>query len=84
MNYLRLAFKLGQHYGQRRALLARSLVQPSVWTERNSRIERYALSAEQVAELYERIDALKRERKTLIELLSEYRLPSVTKLRAAR
>jgi hypothetical protein len=70
---LRLAYQLGLWIGTRRALHARTVI-PCVWTERNGRRERYAVTPERFDALLAECEALRKRERELLELLTEKRL----------
>jgi hypothetical protein len=70
---LRLAYQLGVMIGTKRALRIRPLA-PCVWTERDGRRERYAVTPERLESLLAECAALRNRERELLELLTEKRL----------
>jgi hypothetical protein len=73
MTNLRLAYQLGVMVGTRRALHIKPLA-PCVWTERDGRRERYAVTPERFESLLAECAALRNRERELLELLTEKRL----------
>lgn len=80
MTLLRLAFRFGFWLGARRALRLRPLA-PCVWTERDGRRERYAVTQEGFAAVLAEVDALRRREAELLALIHDEHLVEATKRR---